>query len=99
MVPQTTVLRQAQAALLASLVMLASLFALHHRVAHAAQSRGGRSFALLGLEIVAGAIAYLLALALLSRGSLAELRDVMSFLVRRPSWSRREARPAPTGDR
>jgi len=78
-----TILAQLRPSLVASLAMLAIVFLLDERLFHAARTGGAKGVGFLALELAVAAAIYLLALALVSREALSELKNTAGHLTGR----------------
>jgi O-antigen/teichoic acid export membrane protein len=86
----STFLRQAQAPLVASLVMIACVFPIDRRLIHAEDAHGIAGLALLLCDFAAATVIYAITLGLLSRRAVIELKHAVGYLA----GQRRDASPA-----
>jgi O-antigen/teichoic acid export membrane protein len=86
-IPLSTIFQQIRSPLIASLIMMTTLFTLDRYAIHASTTSGVEGLGRLGLDLVAAVLIYVVALTLLSRQSLMEFKEVARHLARRPRRS------------
>lgn len=86
-IPLSTIFQQIRSPLIASLIMMTTLFTLDRYAIHASANSGVEGLGRLGLDLVAAVLIYVVALTLLSRQSLMEFKEVARHLARRPRRS------------